>query len=108
VFGCCPTSETLTYRKPQYARDLSTAVGLVTKALAAKFGEANVRGLHLLLDRDWVELCSPVAGRVPPDVWNARKVQMGGGANQSGSEMRHRIWKSENVSPPVSQRYIGH
>jgi hypothetical protein len=47
--------------------------------LASIFGDAQVCGLDQLIEAQWIDSCVPKCGAVPLDVWNARKVKMGGG-----------------------------
>jgi hypothetical protein len=72
----------------------------VTDELAAIFGVENVQGLDRLFEPEWVDSDHADAGNVANEVWNARKVAMGGGQTEVAVEKRRKSWKSENVSTP--------
>lgn len=83
----------------------SVSLPIVAKLLADRFDGENCRGLYDLIRVSWMDPMHNDAGEAGQEVWNARKMAMGGGGeNTNAWEVRHRVWKSRTVSPTLRFR----
>lgn len=77
----------------------SFVLPIVAKLLADKFGPENCLGLADVIRATWMDPIHSDAGDAGKEVWEARKMAMGGGGEGTSAwEARRRLWKSRTVS----------